>query len=43
MVGIEKREAELKARQLDNVVKALNNKEPSKVVFVANKLINFVI
>ena len=43
MAGIEEREAELKARQLDNVVKALNKREPSKVVFVANKLINFVI
>ena len=35
VVGIKKREAELKARQVENVVKALKDKEPRKVIFIA--------
>ena len=42
-MGISQTEAQRLAKKQENVLKYINGKKPSKVIFVPNKLINFVL
>jgi len=42
-IGISQTEAQRLAKKQENVLKYINGKKPSKVIFVPNKLINFVL